>query len=151
MKFSVQEEHGLRCLLRIAENYETKQGITIPEISEAERLTPHTTAKILRQLRIAGFLESERGQSGGYTLAKPPDKIMIGEVFDALGGRLFDEDFCKTRAGNTSICTHSIDCSLRSLWYIIQKAVDDVTVNLSLKDLMKSEDELLKELFENKS
>ena len=151
MKFSAQEEHGLRCLLKIAETYGSEHGITIPEISDAEGLTQHTTAKILRQLRIAGFLESERGQTGGYTLSKSPEKIMVGEILEALGGRLYDDDFCKTRTGTSTMCTHSIDCSIRSLWFIIQKAVDDVTINLSLKDLMKSENELLKDLFENKN
>ncbi len=140
MKFSAQEEHGLRCLLRIAKDYDINKGVTILEISEAEGLTQHTTAKILRELRIAGFLESERGHTGGYTLSRSPEEIKVSDVFNALGGRLFDDDFCKDRAGVPEICNHSIDCSIRSLWSVIQTAVDEVTNSLSLKDLMQSEE-----------
>lgn len=146
MKFSAQEEHGLRCLLRIAKDYDIKKGITIPEISEAEGLTQHTTAKILRELRIAGFLDSERGHTGGYTLARAPEEITIAEVFNALGGRLFDDGFCSSHAGVPDICNHSIDCSIRSLWSIIQKSVDKVTNNLTLKDLMSTEEEVFLKL-----
>jgi len=127
MKFSVQEEHALRCLLRICEKYENNEVATIPEISEAEGISQHTIAKILRELRIAGFLSSERGHTGGYVLTKSPDKITVAEVFTAIGGRLFDDDFCKSR----------------SLWSLIQTAVDKVITNLTLKDLMANEENLL--------
>ncbi len=143
MKFSVQEEHALRCLLRICEKYENNEVATIPEISEAEGISQHTIAKILRELRIAGFLSSERGHTGGYVLTKSPDKITVAEVFTAIGGRLFDDDFCKSRSGELDICTHSIDCSIRSLWSLIQTAVDKVITNLTLKDLMANEENLL--------
>jgi Rrf2 family protein len=142
MKFSAQEEYGLRCLLRIAKYYETERILTIPEISEAEGITLHNTAKILRTLRLGGFLESERGQSGGYTLTRSPDKIYIGEVLNVLGGRLYDEKFCEAHSGAADICTNTIDCSLRSLWKFMQDAIDKVVNNLTIKDLLGSESQL---------
>lgn len=146
MKFSAQEEHGLRCLLRIARKYDLNEAATIPEISEQEGITQHTIAKILRELRLAGFLESERGHTGGYTLARAPENIKISDVFNSLGGRLFDDDFCKSRSGTMDLCTHTIDCSIRSLWGVIQNAVDNVVTNLTLRDLMSNEGELLKRI-----
>lgn len=142
MKFSAQEEYGLRCLLRIAKYYDTERILTIPEISEAEGITLHNTAKILRTLRLGGFLESERGQSGGYTLTRSPDKIYIGEVLNVLGGRLYDEKFCEAHSGAANICTNTIDCSLRSLWKFMQDAIDKVVNNLTIKDLLGSESQL---------
>ena len=140
MKFSAQEEYGLRCLISIAREYGNR-GVTIPEISEIERISQHNVAKLLRVLRLGGFLESERGQAGGYTLSKSPEKIPVSEVLAVLGGRLFDDSFCKSHTGTVSICTNSSDCSVRSLWRIIQEAVDKVLENLTLRDLMQSEDE----------
>lgn len=140
MKFSAQEEYGLRCLISIAKEF-GRRGVTIPEISEIERISQHNVAKLLRVLRLGGFLESERGQSGGYTLSRAPEKIYVSEVLAVLGGRLFDDSFCKSHSGTVSICTNSSDCSVRSLWRIIQDAVDKVLENLTLRDLMQSEDE----------
>ena len=143
MKFSAQEEYGLRFLLRIGKFYGVKEGFTIPEISDYEGVSQHTVAKILRLLRLGGFLESERGQSGGYTLSRPPEEIKIGEVMQVLGGKLFDDSFCQTHAGAQNICLNSIDCSIRSLWRMIQDSVDSVIGNLTLKDLLVSEDDLI--------
>lgn len=144
MKFSAQEEYGLRCLLRIAKYYRINKSLTIPEISQYEGITTHNVAKLLRILRLSGFLESERGQVGGYTLAKPPEKIILSEVLASLGGRLFvEEEFCGTHAGvENTICTHTIDCSVRSLWRVVQNQVDNVLKNTSLKDLLGSEQDL---------
>jgi len=139
MKFSAQEEYGLRCLLRIAKFYAVEKSFTIPEISRAEGISEHNAGKILRVLRIGGLLESSRGQIGGYTLTRPPEQISVGNILKVLGGRLFDDEFCNTHTGAMDICTNSIDCSVRSLWKLIQDSVDSVVDKMTLKDLMGNE------------
>ena len=139
MKFSAQEEYGLRCLLRIAKFYAVEKSLTIPEISRAEGISEHNAGKILRVLRLGGLLESSRGQIGGYTLTRPPEQISVDTVLKVLGGRLFDDEFCNTHTGAMDICTNSIDCSVRSLWKLIQDSVDSVVEKMTLKDLMGNE------------
>ena len=146
MKFSAQEEYGIRCLIRIAKAHTDNKGMTIPEISQAEELSHHNVAKLLRILRINGFLDSERGQAGGYTLSKPPNEIKIRDVLVALGGKLFDDNFCLAHTGVSTICTNSIDCSTRSLWRIIQEAVDSVLSDFTLEDMLVSEDTVYEKL-----
>ncbi len=141
MKFSTQEEYGLRCLLRIGKS-KSPNGLTIPEISDLEGLSTANVGKLLRTLRIGGFIEATRGQTGGYKLAKPAEEIIIGEVLAALGGRLFEEDFCSQHSGIENICTNTIDCSVRSLWKTIQLLVDSVVLKISLKDLLGKEEEV---------
>jgi Rrf2 family transcriptional regulator, iron-sulfur cluster assembly transcription factor len=145
MKFSSQEEYGLRCLLRVAKEGGEK-GLTIPEISKAEGITTHNTAKILRALRLGGFLASSRGQIGGYTLSRPANEILVKDVLDSLGGKLFDEDFCSEHSGSVNICTHSIDCSIRSLWQMLQGAVDGVLKNMTIKDLVSTEETIISQI-----
>lgn len=138
MKFSTQEEYGLRCLLRIGKA--EPKGLTIPEISEMEGLSTAHVGKLLRILRIGEFIESERGQNGGYKLARKADKILISEVLAVLGGRLFEASFCQDHSGAASICTNSIDCSVRSLWSNIQTMLDNVLSKITLKDMLGSEE-----------
>lgn len=135
MKFSTQEEYGLRCLLRIAKEG-SGEGLTIPEISKLEGLTQANVAKFLRILRMRGFIDSSRGASGGYKLNMAPEDIVIGQVLEALGGKLFESSFCSDYSGQTSICTNSIDCSIKSLWNMVQESVDNVLQKTTLKDLM---------------
>lgn len=139
MKFSSQEEYGLRCLLRIGKAT-APNGLTIPEISAMEGLSSANVGKILRVLRIGGFIESARGQNGGYKLARPAEEINISQVLDVLGGRLFENNFCADHAGAVNICTNSIDCSIRSLWKTIQTMLDNVLSKITLKDMLGRED-----------
>jgi len=138
MKFSSQEEYGLRCLLRIGKA--EPKGLTIPEISDMEGLSTAHVGKLLRILRIGQFIESERGQNGGYKLSRPSEEIIIGEVLAALGGRLFEASFCEDHSGVVGICTNSIDCSVRSLWSNIQSMLDSVLSKITLKDLLGKEE-----------
>ena len=141
MKFSSQEEYGLRCLLRIARQGGAA-GLTIPEISEAEGISGFYVAKLMRVLRRGGLVKSARGKIGGYTLSRPPNQIVVGEALAVLGGQLFEPGFCADHAGAEQICTRSVDCSIRSLWQAVQHMVDRVLSKTTLADLLGSEHEV---------
>jgi Rrf2 family protein len=97
VKITAQEEYGLRILIRIAK---FEKGLSIPQLSEAEGLSDHYVAKLTRQLRIAGFINSTPGYKGGYVLAVPAKEIVINKVLKALGGALFDSAFCNMHTGS---------------------------------------------------
>ena len=139
MKLSANEEYGVRCLVRLAYAYDAGQSLTIPEISHAEGVSPSYAAKILRILRKGGFIKAARGKEGGYTLARPAGAISLGQAIDALGGRLFESNFCDSHTGQAAICTRSVDCSVRSLWRAVQVAVDQVLSQATLRDLLQNE------------
>ncbi len=133
MKITAQEEYGLRILIRIAKN---GLGMSIPQLSEAEGLSEHYVAKLTRELRLAGFINSTPGYKGGYVLARPASEININQVLKALGGPLFDSGFCSLHAGNVKLCTNSVECSARSLWQMIQFSVDQLLDRITLEDLV---------------
>lgn len=141
MKFSAQEEYGLRCLLQISRQGEGG-SLTIPEIGAAEGLSIPYVAKLVRILRQGGLLKSIRGQSGGYTLTRPPEQIVIGEVLAVLGGRLFESGYCRRYPGTVETCTHTGDCSIRPLWRAVQLGVDQVLSRTTLLDLLGNEQQM---------
>lgn len=141
MKLTANEEYGLRCLVRIG-YAGSGSSITIPEMSQAEGVSPAYAAKILRVLRKGGFVTAARGKEGGYTLARPAEEIVIGDVMDLLGGRIFESDFCDSHSGQAAICTRSVNCSVRSLWRAIQGAVDQVLRKATLRDLLQNEEDV---------
>lgn len=151
MKITAQEEYGLRILIRIASH---DQGMSIPQLSEAEGLSRHYIAKLTRILRLEGFINSTPGYKGGYVLAKPAQKISINKVLRALGGVLFDSQFCGLHTGHLKLCTNSVDCSARSLWQMIQFNIDQLLDKITLYDLVNSEKEagtILKQKLERDS
>ena len=141
MKFSSQEEYGIRLLLRIAKS-DSPNGLTIPELSEVEGLSTANVGKILRLLRLSGFIESTRGQTGGYKLTRLPKEILVGDVLNSLGGKLYESSFCDLHAGIENICTNSIDCSIRSLWKTVQTTLDGLLSKITLQDLLGNEQQV---------
>ncbi|MDQ6610263.1 MAG: Rrf2 family transcriptional regulator, partial [Bacteroidota bacterium] len=85
------------------------------------------------------FINSTPGYKGGYVLAVPSQNISINKVLKSLGGALFDADFCGTHSGALKLCTHSVDCSSRSLWQMVQFVVDQLLDKVTLYDLVNSE------------
>jgi Rrf2 family protein len=56
--------------------------------------------KILQQLVRANVLRSKRGPRGGFSLAKPTNKITMLEVIEAVDGPLTGELNLSDQAGN---------------------------------------------------
>lgn len=140
MKLSASDEYGIRILLRIA-RAKTEDGLTTAGLAELESISMSHAGKVLRLLRHGGFVESTRGNRGGYMLTRKPEEINIGKVIAALGGRLFDASFCESHAHGERLCTNSVDCSVRSLWSMVQFNVDQLLSKVSLADLIGNEEE----------
>ncbi len=137
----------MRILIRIAA-CKNKDGISIPQLSEAEGLSSHYVAKLTRVLRMEGFINSTPGYRGGYVLALPSKEIGINKVLKALGGSLFDKDYCGSHTGTLKLCTNSVDCSSRSLWQMVQLIVDQFLDKVTVHDLVNLEKESVK-IFDN--
>ena len=147
MKISAQEEYGLRILLRIAKCRDD-ESMSIQALSTLEGLSNAYVAKLTRILRQSGFINSTPGNVGGYILALPPEEININKVLKALGGSMFDNEFCNSYSGATKFCTNSVDCSVRSLWQMIQFTIDGLLDKVSLADLTGNEGDSSKILHE---
>lgn len=150
MKITSQEEYGLRVLLRIAKCRE-REGMTIQALSFAEGLSTPYVAKLTRMLRLAGYINSTPGNKGGYALSRPAVQININEVLKILGGSLFEKSFCEDYSGILKFCTNSVDCSIRSIWQMVQITIDNLLDKITLEDIIGSEmnaDQLINTIIE---
>lgn len=139
MKITAQEEYGMRILLRIAK-CNPGESMSIQALSSIEGLSTAYVAKLTRILRQEGYINSTPGNIGGYILAKPAKEININHVLKSLGGALFSKKFCELYSGGMNFCTNSLDCSVRSLWQMIQFSVDQLLDKISLSDLIGPEE-----------
>ena len=138
MKITAQVEYGLRIMVRITRCTDEK-GLSIRQLSEAEGLSVNYVAKLTRLLRLKGMINSTRGHMGGYLLAKPAADITVNDVLKALSGKLFDKNFCDSHSGIMTLCTNSVDCSIRSLWSMMQTTLDKLLDKVTMADMMKNE------------
>ena len=141
MKLSAQEEIGLRCLVQLA-HHEPAGDATIQAIARAEGLSTAYVAKVLAVLKKAGLVVAHRGRDGGYGLARTADAITLSDALDALGGRLYDTEFCAAHAGHApgaGRCAHDGNCSIRPVIVGLDRLVHDALSRVTLKSLIRSE------------
>jgi len=144
MKVSAQEEYGLRCMLQLARRQQEsgETPVTLAELARYEGLTISYVAKMIGALRRAGLVQSVLGRTGGYTLSRPATRVSVGEVLGALGGKLYDTNYCDRYSGDQATCAHMGDCSIRSLWGVIETLLDRVLGDTMLADLIGSEQQM---------
>jgi Rrf2 family protein len=154
MKFSAQEEYGLRCILNLArgevaikemvlEGSSSDGSIrgypTVSQVAADEGISVQYVRKLFGLLAKAGLIEGVRGCKGGFQLSRPIGEITVAEVLQVLGGRLYESETCGRFAGDRKFCVHNNDCSIRSLWSGLQVILDGVLEKVSLKDLTGNE------------
>jgi Rrf2 family protein len=132
------EEYGLRCLLQVALRA-TDGTVTAQEIARAEGIGPEYVARIMGTLRAGGLVESTRGASGGYRLARPAGEITVWDAIAVLGGEFFPEGFCDCHPGQRRECLHATDCSIRAVWRKTQGLLQEALERISLGDLQRDE------------
>ena len=144
MKITAQEEYGMRCLLRLAKA--ESGSITLPEVAAAEGLSIPYVAKLMAVMRHAGLLDSVRGRSGGYSLARPAEEIGLGSLLLVLGEPLFEEqEYCQKHAGSESpngVCNNKATCTLKSLWQTLELWMRRTLDQITLADLIRHEGRL---------
>jgi Rrf2 family protein len=138
MQLLAQEEYGLRCLLELS-RHSGSEPLTIQEIAKAEGLSPDYAAKLLRELRRGGLVSSTRGATGGYQLARSADEISVWDAIEVLGGSLFPDRFCDGHPGKRRLCVRSSDCSIRTVWRLVDETVRSVLGGITLRDLQGAE------------
>ena len=83
MKLSTKGRYAMLALVDLVLNGEDRL-VTLVEISERQKISLAYLEQLFVKLRRAGILASARGPSGGYQLAKLPDKIRISEILYAV-------------------------------------------------------------------
>jgi Rrf2 family transcriptional regulator, iron-sulfur cluster assembly transcription factor len=84
--FSRQCEYALQAVIYLAQK---KPGTltTIKEISSHLNIPFHFLGKIFQKLSHKGLLNSMKGVSGGFWLAKPSDEIFLFDIIEAIDGK----------------------------------------------------------------
>jgi Rrf2 family protein len=92
MKISTRGRYGVRLLIDLAEHAKEKR-VSLAEIAERQGISLRYLEQLAVILRRSGFIRSARGASGGgYTLAKPAEEIILGDVLRILEGDMLVAD-----------------------------------------------------------
>jgi Rrf2 family protein len=140
VRITTQAEYGLICALHLARRLDDGP-VTGREIAAGERLPPDYVEQIMLKLRRANIVRSTRGAHGGYQLARGAEEISVRDVIAAAEHSTF-EVHCTSHPVEEERCASSHDCSIRPVWMLLQRRIDDVLESVRLSDLLLQESQV---------
>ncbi len=132
MKISTKGRYALRVMVDLALNSNEKY-VTSKEISMRQEISNKYLEQIIAMLNKAGYLETARGNTGGYKLAKKPNEYKIGDILKATEGDLAPID-CLTEEGK---CQRQERCTTYSFWKGLDDVINEYVNSKTLEDLIK--------------
>ena len=115
---------------------ESSEPVKINKIADAQNIPPRFLEIILNQLKHAGYVDSRRGKSGGYILARDPKELTVGEIIEALQGPIERADKGDTTAQSGP---RRGDYAFTHMWDSIKGALISIYSNTSFSDLIEME------------
>jgi len=129
LKISKLADYGSRILFLLA-TYPDKR-YSASQVAQETHIAIPTVSKVLKLLHEAALVNSERGATGGYQLARLPTQITVVDLIAAIDGQLAITECSK----GDNICEHHNTCQLRNHWQLINQVILKVLQNLTLADL----------------
>jgi len=131
MKISTRGRYGTRMMLDLAAHHD--QGPTpLREIAKRQDLSVKYLEQLIIPLKAAGYIRSVRGARGGYTLARKPDKISVGQIIKVLEGGLSLVDCVE----DPKVCEREKNCPTRDIWLRMSERLLEELSSLTLSDVL---------------
>jgi Rrf2 family protein len=109
--------------------------LTAEELANAQGLPVRFLRAILNELRRVGIVTSQRGNEGGYQLARPASEITIGEVFRRLEGPLAEVRGSRPEAA----CYEAAAEHLQLVWVAVRVCLRSVLDEVNLEQVVSGE------------
>jgi Rrf2 family protein len=137
MKLSKRGEYALRALIDLGIAAELDRPIIqVSELAAKEKLPVKFLEQIFTQLKAAGYVASHRGKLGGYSLARPMNRIKFGTIVRLIDGPLAPIPCVSQTAYERCTCPDEAHCGLRMLMMDVRTAISKVLDRYSLADIV---------------
>lgn len=134
MELNTKGRYAVMAMADLAQ--ESRSGATstsLADIADRQQISLAYLEQIFMKLRRAGLVESVRGRSGGYLLARPASAIAIDEIMAAV-----DEPVEMTRCAAEGLagCVGHKRCLTHGLWEGLTNHIRQYLGGISLADVL---------------
>lgn len=133
MRVSTKSDYALRALIEIARR-DDGRPVSAEELGRTQEIPRNFLQAILADLRRADIVVSQRGQSGGWRMAKSPADVSVADVIRAVDGPLVSVYGVRpesvTYSGSAEV--------LQKVWIAARHSLRSVFENVSMADLAES-------------
>ena len=134
MRVSAKSDYALRALIEIARQT-GGEAVSAEELGRRQEIPHGFLQAILADLRRAGIVLSQRGQSGGWRLARSADAVPVADVIRAVDGPLVSVYGLRPEA-----VTYNEHAEvLQHVWIAARRSLRDVFEHVTIADLAGGE------------
>lgn len=138
MQISTKGRYALRLMLDLAV-HNTGEPIKIKDIASRQDVSEKYLEQIIISLKKAGFVNSIRGNHGGYMLAKAPADYTVGMILRLMEGPM-EPVACLN--DDMPACGRNQSCATQRLWRQLDDAIKGVIDRVTLQDMLEWEQEM---------
>jgi len=119
-------------LLDLAE-HKNDGFIPLKDISQRQGISKKYLEQIVTLLSRPELLRTNRGNKGGYMLAKDPSKYTVGQILRITEGGLSPVSCLED---NPIQCERMIGCKTLPVWQGLEKAINKYLDGITLQDIL---------------
>lgn len=130
---SNKSKYGLKAMMHLV----GAEGPILADTIARERNIPRKFLDlIMLELRRSGLVNGKKGKGGGYSLARPPERITVGQIIRILEGS-FAPIGCTSRTSyqRCADCPDEAACQIRDLMMDVRDQMSMVLDNTSIAAL----------------
>jgi Rrf2 family protein len=133
---SARTEYAVRAMLILAEAATSATGpVSVETLAARQSLPRKFLEAIVADLKNAGLVRSTRGARGGYSLARAPHDVSLGDVFRAVDGPLAEVRGLRPHETRyEGVAEH-----LPTVWVAVRAALRTVLDGTSLADVLSGD------------
>lgn len=132
MRLNAYSDYAIRVLMQSA--LRSPERTTVAEVAETFGISRNHLVKIVHDLGRNGYLATQRGIGGGFTLARAPEAIRLGDIV-RLGEE--SETVIDCREDGSRLCRLFPACRLKGVLNEAAAAFFEVLDRHTLADLVK--------------
>ena len=132
MRVSAKSDYALRALIEMASRADGR-AVSAEELGRLQDIPHGFLQAILADLRRAGIVLSQRGQAGGWRMAKEPASVTVADVIRAVDGPLVSVHGTRPEA----VSYNSSAEALQLVWIAARSSLREVCEQVSIQALVE--------------
>lgn len=130
MRVSAKSDYALRALIEMAGRTDGAP-VSAEELGRLQEIPHGFLQAILADLRRAGIVVSQRGQSGGWRLSRDPEQVSVADVIRAVDGPLVSVYGLRPEA----VTYNEAASELQHVWIAARHSLREVFEMVSIRNL----------------
>ena len=132
MKISTKGRYALRLMVDLAEHKDSG-FIALKDVAKRQNISKKYLEQIVPVLNGAGILTTNRGNRGGYKLAKEPEEYTVGDILRITEGSIAPVSCLESEVNS---CERKNFCQTLYVWEGLYKVVNEYLDSITVQDIV---------------